>query len=281
MTDSKKLNINGQLLNLSAPLVMGILNVTPDSFYSGSRKQTESDIEERIQTILKEGGTMIDVGGYSSRPNAEEVSAEEEMTRLSAALKIIQKNYSAIPVSVDSFRADVARRCVEQYGVAMINDISAGEMDARMFETVASLRVPYIMMHMRGTPSTMQKYTGYTDMMEDIMMYFSRKIRELRLLGVADVVIDPGFGFSKTLEQNFILMNKLSDFAVFELPLLVGVSRKSMIYKTLNCSPEESLSGTITLNTVALQNGANILRVHDVKAAADTIKIISKLKNIR
>lgn len=281
MTDSKKLNINGQLLNLSAPLVMGILNVTPDSFYSGSRKQTESDIEERIQTILKEGGTMIDVGGYSSRPNAEEVSAEEEMTRLSAALKIIQKNYSAVPVSVDSFRADVARRCVEQYGVAMINDISAGEMDARMFETVASLRVPYIMMHMRGTPSTMQKYTGYTDMMEDIMMYFSRKIRELRLLGVADVVIDPGFGFSKTLEQNFILMNKLSDFAVFELPLLVGVSRKSMIYKTLNCSPEESLSGTITLNTVALQNGANILRVHDVKAAADTIKIISKLKNIR
>lgn len=281
MTDSKKLNINGQLLNLSAPLVMGILNVTPDSFYSGSRKQTESDIEERIQTILKEGGTMIDVGGYSSRPNAEEVSAEEEMTRLSAALKIIQKNYSAVPVSVDSFRADVARRCVEQYGVAMINDISAGEMDVRMFETVASLRVPYIMMHMRGTPSTMQKYTGYTDMMEDIMMYFSRKIRELRLLGVADVVIDPGFGFSKTLEQNFILMNKLSDFAVFELPLLVGISRKSMIYKTLNCSPEESLSGTITLNTVALQNGANILRVHDVKAAADTIKIISKLKNIR
>lgn len=281
MTDSKMLNISGELLDLSEPLVMGILNVTPDSFYSGSRKQTESDIEERIQTILEEGGAMIDVGGYSSRPDAEDVSAEEEMYRLSAALKIIQKNYSGIPVSVDTFRADVARQCVEQYGATIINDISAGQMDNRMFETVASLRVPYIMMHMQGTPSTMQQYTGYTDMMEDIMMYFSRKTRELRLLGVSDIVIDPGFGFSKTLEQNYILMNKLSDFAVFELPLLVGVSRKSMIYKTLKCTPDESLSGTITLNTVALQNGANILRVHDVKAATDTIKIISKLKNTR
>lgn len=280
-TDCKTLNINGQLTDLSEPLVMGILNITPDSFYSSSRKQTEYEIEERIQTILREGGDIIDIGGYSSRPGAAEVTAPEEMERLATAMQILQKQYPHVPVSVDTFRAEVARRCVEQYGAGIINDISAGEMDSRMFETVASLHVPYIIMHMKGTPSTMQKHTNYSDMMDEIMLYFARKVRELHQLGVADIIIDPGFGFSKTLDQNYILMNKLSEFAIFDLPLLVGISRKSMIYKLLGNTTEESLNGTTALNTVALVNGANILRVHDVKAAHDAVKIVSKLKQMQ
>lgn len=280
-TDCKTLNINGQLTDLSEPLVMGILNITPDSFYSSSRKQTEYEIEERIQTILREGGDIIDIGGYSSRPEAAEVTAPEEMERLATAMQILQKQYPHVPVSVDTFRAEVARRCVEQYGAGIINDISAGEMDSQMFETVASLHVPYIIMHMKGTPSTMQKHTNYSDMMDEIMLYFARKVRELHQLGVADIIIDPGFGFSKTLDQNYILMNKLSEFAIFDLPLLVGISRKSMIYKLLGNTTEESLNGTTALNTVALVNGANILRVHDVKAAHDAVKIVSKLKQMQ
>lgn len=280
-TNCKTLNINGQLTNLSEPLVMGILNITPDSFYSGSRKQTEYEIEERIQTILREGGHIIDIGGYSSRPGAADVSAAEEMERLAVALKILQKQYPGVPVSIDTFRAAVARQCVEQYGAGIINDISAGEMDSRMFETVASLQVPYIIMHMKGTPSTMQQHTDYGNMMDEIILYFARKVRELHLLGVADIIIDPGFGFSKTLEQNYILMNKLPEFAIFDLPLLVGISRKSMIYKLLGNTPGESLDGTTALNTVALINGANILRVHDVKAAHDAVKIVSKLKQLQ
>lgn len=280
-TDCKTLNINGQLTDLSEPLVMGILNITPDSFYSSSRKQTEYEIEERIQTILREGGDIIDIGGYSSRPGAAAVTPLEEMERLAAAMQILQKQYPHVPVSVDTFRAEVARRCVEQYGAGIINDISAGEMDSQMFETVASLHVPYIIMHMKGTPSTMQKHTNYSDMMDEIMLYFARKVRELHQLGIADIIIDPGFGFSKTLDQNYILMNKLSEFAIFDLPLLVGISRKSMIYKLLGNTPEESLNGTTALNTVALVNGANILRVHDVKAAHDAVKIVSKLKQMQ
>lgn len=280
-TNCKTLNINGQLINLSEPLVMGILNITPDSFYSGSRKQTEYEIEERIQAILREGGNIIDIGGYSSRPGAADVSAVEEMERLAVALKILQKQYPGVPVSIDTFRAAVARQCVEQYGAGIINDISAGEMDSRMFETVASLQVPYIIMHMKGTPSTMQQHTDYGNMMDEIILYFARKVRELHLLGVADIIIDPGFGFSKTLEQNYILMNKLPEFAIFDLPLLVGISRKSMIYKLLGNTPGESLDGTTVLNTVALINGANILRVHDVKAAHDAVKIVSKLKQLQ
>lgn len=279
MIDYKMLNIKGQLVNLSEPLVMGILNITPDSFYSGSRKQTEADIHERIRTIHEEGGDIIDIGGYSSRPGAAEVSATEEMNRLSLALNILQKQYPNLPVSVDTFRADVARQCVEKYGTAMINDISAGEMDENMFDTIASLHVPYIMMHMRGTPQTMQQQTGYEDMIEEMILYFSAKIRELHLRGIADVIIDPGFGFSKTLEQNYLLMNRLSEFAIFDLPLLIGISRKSMIYKLLGSTPGESLNGTTVLHTVALCNGADILRVHDVKAAKEAVRIITKLKN--
>lgn len=275
----KSLNINGQLVSLAEPWVMGILNVTPDSFYAGSRKQCEKEMEERIGQILDEGGRMIDVGGYSSRPDAADVSEEEEWKRLVPALEILQKHYADVPVSVDTFRSGIARRCVEEYGVAMVNDISGGEMDERMFETVASLHVPYILMHMKGTPQTMTSQTDYADLMGDIMMYFSRKVRELHLLGVADIIIDPGFGFSKTLDQNYILMNKLPEFAIFDLPLLVGISRKRMIYQLLGGTAEESLNGTTVLNTVALMNGADILRVHDVKPAVEAVKVITKLKN--
>lgn len=273
----KTLNIRGTLTSLETPLVMGILNITPDSFYADSRKQTEAAIEERAQEILSEGGQMIDIGGYSSRPDAVEVSPEEEMSRLAFALKILNRHYPDVALSVDTFRADVARRCVEEYEVGMINDISGGELDAGMFETVASLQVPYIMMHMRGTPQTMQQHTNYTDMLEEIMLYFANKVRQLRLLGVNDIILDPGFGFSKTVDQNYELMSRLKEFKEFSLPLLVGVSRKSMIYKYLGGTPADSLNGTTVLNTFALLNGADILRVHDVRAAVEAVKMISKL----
>lgn len=273
----KTLNMKGRLVSLSTPLVMGILNVTPDSFYAGSRKQTEAAIEERIQTILNEGGEVIDIGGYSSRPDATEVSPEEEMNRLSFALKILNRQYPDALVSVDTFRASVARRCVEEYGVAMINDISGGEIDPEMFSTVAALRVPYIMMHMRGTPQTMQQYTDYDDLVGDIMKYFAEKVQQLNLLGVNDIILDPGFGFSKTLEQNYELMRRLSEFSLFELPLLVGISRKSMIYRFLGGTPAESLNGTTVLNTYALLHGADILRVHDVREAVEAVKICRQL----
>lgn len=276
----RSLNIKGNLLSLDSPVVMGILNITPDSFFSDSRKQTHAEIETRIEEILSEGGAIIDLGGYSSRPDAAEVSPEEEMKRLAFALEILQKHYPDIPVSVDTFRADIARECVEKYGVAIINDISGGELDAAMFKTVAQLNVPYILMHMRGTPQTMGQYTDYTDMMEDIMLYFARKVRDLHLLGVNDIILDPGFGFSKTLDQNYLLMNHLKEFAIFDLPLLVGISRKRMIYQLLNGTPTESLNGTTTLNTFALLNGANILRVHDVKEAVEAVEIIQKITTI-
>ena len=275
----KTLNIRGTLTSLATPLVMGILNITPDSFYAGSRKQTETAIEDRIREILSEGGDWIDIGGYSSRPDAAEVTPEEEMRRLEFALHILNKHYPDIPVSVDTFRAGIARRCVEEYGVAIINDISGGELDADMFQTVADLKVPYIMMHMRGTPQTMQRHTDYPDMMEEIMLYFSRKVCQLRLLGVNDIILDPGFGFSKTLEQNYQLMSHLKEFSIFELPLLVGVSRKSMIYKLLGGTPADSLNGTTVLNTYALLNGANILRVHDVREAVEAIRVIGQMTN--
>ena len=273
------LNIKGTLMSLSTPVVMGILNVTPDSFYADSRKQTEAAIEERIQAILSEGAQISDIGGYSSRPDAAEVSPEEEMERLAFALKILNAHYPEAIVSVDTFRAGVARRCVEEYGAAIINDISGGELDPGMFATVAELKVPYIMMHMRGTPQTMQQHTDYADMMEEIMLYFAAKVRELHLLGVSDVILDPGFGFSKTVSQNYQLMGHLKEFEVFGLPLLVGISRKSMIYKFLGGTPAESLNGTTVLNTYALLNGADILRVHDVRAAVEAVKLVSKTVN--
>ena len=272
------LNLNGSLVRISRPMVMGILNVTPDSFYANSRKQSEHDIHNRIEQIINEGGDLIDVGGYSSRPNAVDVSVVEEMNRLRLALEILKKDYPQIPISVDTFRASIARQSVEQYGVALINDIAAGEMDTAMFRTIADLGVPYCMMHLKGTPQTMQQHTDYENMMEEIILYFSRKVRALRLLGVKDIILDPGFGFSKTLDQNYELMKQLKEFDLFDLPLLVGVSRKRMVYQLLDTTPEDSLAGTTALHTYALLQGASFLRVHDVKAAADVVKIVTKLK---
>ena len=273
----KTLNLKGRLVSLESPLVMGILNVTPDSFYADSRKEGEAAIDARIQQILAEGGDLIDLGGYSSRPDAAEVTPEEEMHRLEVALRILNQHYPDVSVSVDTFRADIARRCVEEFGVAIINDISGGELDPTMFNTVADLRVPYILMHMRGTPKTMQQLCNYTDLTEEIMRYFARKLEQLRLLGVNDIILDPGFGFSKTLEQNYTLMAHLDEFHAFDLPLLVGISRKSMIYRLLGGTPTDSLNGTTVLNTFALLHGAHILRVHDVKAAVEACRIVRQL----
>ena len=275
----KFINIKGYLHDLDEPLVMGILNTTPDSFYDKSRTQTTEEIDQRIATILEEGGKIIDVGGYSSRPNAADISAEEEKQRLMPALQHLKNHYPEAIVSVDTFRSDIARWAVEAYGVAMINDISGGLMDNKMFETIAKLQIPYILTHTSGTPQTMQQNTDYRDLIEEIMLYFADKLRTLQLLGVNDIIIDPGFGFGKTIDQNYQLMRSLPEFQLLERPLLVGVSRKSMIYNYLNCSVEDSLHGTTILHTFALINGSNILRVHDVKPAVEAIKIVSKLKS--
>ena len=275
---NRTINIKGDLFPLDRPVVMGILNVTPDSFFAGSRKRTETEITTRIEEILAQGGDWIDIGGYSSRPDATPVTADEEMRRLELGLEILRHDYPSVPVSVDTFRADVARCCVEKYGVAMINDISAGELDPEMFRTVADLKVPYIMMHMRGTPQTMASLTDYANLMDEIMLYFAEKVRQLCLMGVSDLILDPGFGFSKTLEQNYELMAHLREFGIFDLPILVGISRKRMIYQLLGGTPEESLNGTTALHTYALLNGADILRVHDVKEAVEAVRIVQKIK---
>lgn len=271
------INVKGQLLDLSSPQVMGILNVTPDSFYAGSRVQTEEEIARRARQILDEGASIIDIGAYSSRPNAEHISAEEEMRRLRSGLEILNRNHPDAVISVDTFRAGVAEQCVKDYGVAIINDIAAGEMDDRMFETVARLGVPYIMMHMQGTPQDMQKEPHYDNLIKEVFLYFARKVQQLRDLGVKDIILDPGFGFGKTLEHNYKLMAHLEEFRVFGLPLLAGVSRKSMIYKLLGGTPQDSLNGTSVLNTIALMKGANILRVHDVREAVECVRIVEKM----
>ncbi len=266
---------------LNEPVIMGILNITPDSFFSGSRKETEREIDERIQAILSEGGTIIDLGGYSSRPDASPIDEAEEMKRLTTALELIKRHYADTVISIDTFRSGIARRCVEEYGASIINDISGGQLDDNMFATIAALNVPYILMHMRGTPQTMQQHTKYDDLIGEILIYFASRIRQLHLLGVNDIIIDPGFGFSKTTDQNYQLMHQLNELALLDLPLLIGISRKSMIYKLLGSTPEESLNGTTVLNTIALLNGANFLRVHDVKAAKEAVRIVSKYKNAR
>lgn len=271
------IQVNGRLMDLSVPRVMGILNVTPDSFYAGSRKQTEKDIVERVEQLLDEGADIMDIGAYSSRPNAADVSPEEEMERLKKGLELIRRIAPDAVVSVDTFRASVARWCVEDYGVAMINDISAGELDERMFETVAGLGVPYIMMHMQGTPQNMQVAPHYDHLMQELITYFAQKIRYLRELGQKDILIDPGFGFGKTLDHNYELMNHLDRLKIFELPILVGVSRKSMIYKLLDITPDQSLNGSSVLHTVALLKGASLLRVHDVRACREVIRLVDKI----
>ncbi len=267
------INVKGQLIDLSTPHVMGILNLTPDSFYAGSRTQSEEQITARVKQIIDEGGSMIDVGAYSSRPDGVDITPIEEIRRLDHGLEIINKHFPNIMTSVDTFRAEVAEHCVKQHGVGIINDISGGELDSNMFETVAQLQVPYIMMHMRGTPQTMTQHTCYECFVKDVFMYFASKVDKLKQLGVNDIILDPGFGFAKTLDQNYELMAHLEEFKIFELPLLVGISRKSMIYKLFETTPAEALNGTTSLNTIALSKGAHILRVHDVKEAVETVKI--------
>ena len=272
------INIKGELYSLATPKVMAIVNITPDSFYSGSRKQTEKEIAESLERAMADGADMVDLGAYSSRPGAADVSSEEEMERLARALRIINRNYPDLIVSIDTFRADVARKCVEDYGAAIINDISGGQLDGNMFDTVANLNVPYILMHMRGNPKTMQQLTHYDAFVKEVFLYFAEKVQQLRDLGVKDIILDPGFGFGKTLEQNYELMQRMGEFRMFELPVLVGISRKSMIYKLFGTTPQESLNGTTVLDTFALTQGTNILRVHDVQAAVEAVKIVEKIR---
>lgn len=273
----KTINIKGKLVDLSHPLVMGILNITPDSFYEESRLQSEKDIIARVHQIVSEGGTIIDIGAQSSNPKSPFLSVETEIERLDHALEIINREFADLTISVDTFYSEVARRCVEKHGVPIVNDISGGSIDPKMFNTMAELNVPYILMHMRGTPQTMQQHTDYENFIQEIFFYFSEKVAQLNQLGVNDIILDPGFGFSKTLEQNYELLASVRGFEIFDLPLLIGISRKSMIYKYLDSTPAESLNGTTVLNTFALQNGANILRVHDVKEAVEAVKILNML----
>lgn len=269
------LTIKGEKRAIVKPWVMGILNVTPDSFYSGSRMGVdEMRIGERVEEILKEGGDIIDIGAYSTRSNADDISPEEEYSRLKIGLNVIKNIDANAIVSVDTFRADVARRCVEEFGVDIVNDVSGGTLDDEMFATVANLKVPYILMHMRGTPATMQQLTEYNDVARDVIDDLNKKKCALNDLGIDDVIIDPGFGFSKIVEQNFEMLNRLEDFKQLDAPLLVGVSRKSMIYRTLGCTPVESLNGTTVINTISLLKGAHILRVHDVKEAVEVCKLV-------
>jgi dihydropteroate synthase len=270
-------NIRGELMDFSIPKVMGILNITPDSFFSHSRKQTEQEIADRVRQIVDQGADMIDVGAYSSRPGAAFVSEEEEMERLRFGLPVLFKEAPEAIVSIDTFRAEVARESVEKFGAAVINDISAGELDAKMFSTIAQLQVPYLIMHMRGTPQTMMQHTEYDNLMPDILRYFAEKVGTLTQLGVNDLWIDPGFGFSKTTEQNYEVMRKLNQFTIFERPLLVGISRKTMIRDVTGRASEEALNGTTALNMFALTQGANLLRVHDVREAVETVQLYKQL----
>ena len=260
------LNCNGRLVELDRPKVMGILNLTPDSFFSDSRKQSEEAVRARVQQILQEGGAFIDVGAVSTRPGAEWAGREEEMERLRFGLSLVRQEAPEAIISVDTFRADVAKMCVEEYGAAIINDISGGSLDGAMFKTIVRLGVPYVM-------TQMQEEAVYENVQREVFLFFAERVQRLYDLGGKDIILDPGFGFGKTLEHNYALMAHLEDFKEFRLPLLVGISRKSMIYKALDCTPAEALNGTTALHSVALSKGANILRVHDVKAALEAIKL--------
>ena len=270
------INCLGKLIDVSSPKVMGILNITPNSFFDGGKYSGEKEVLAQVEKMLSEGATFIDIGAYSSKPNAEFVSETEEISRLIPIIKLVLNHFPETLISVDTFRANVAKVAVEN-GACIINDISAGSLDDAMMQTVARLRVPYIMMHMKGNPKTMQSLTQYENITKEMVFYFSEKVAQARNFGINDLIIDPGFGFAKKLEQNFEVLNNLELFQMLELPILVGVSRKSMIYKTLETSPELALNGTSVLNTIALQKGATILRVHDVKEAMECIKLVSKL----
>ena len=274
----KTLNVGGKIIDLSQPKVMGIINITPDSFFSGSRKQSESEILQQAEKMLNEGADFLDLGAYSSRPGAEDISFEEEERRLIPAIKLIKTHFSDALISVDTFRASIAEKAINS-GAHIINDISGGTLDEKMFETVGKLQVPYILMHMKGTPQTMKNLNQYDDIVQEISFYFSEKINQLKAFGAKDIVLDLGFGFAKNIEQNYFLLNHLAEFRMFGFPVLAGLSRKSMIWKALAIQPEDALNGTSILNTIALQNGASILRVHDVKEAKECVKIFELLSS--
>lgn len=277
---SKKqsLNVRGRIIVLDKPFVMGIVNLTPDSFYKGSRFTEEKQILQQCERIIAGGGEIIDIGAYSTRPGAEAISMEEERTRLTRVLGKIRKEYPHVIISVDTFRSDIASTVVKDYEVDMINDISAGNLDEKMFETIASLKIPYILMHMKGNPENMQQLTSYNQPVNEIILFLSEKINKLHQMGVSDIIIDPGFGFAKDIATNFQLLANLQQFNVLNLPILVGISRKSMIYNTLKTTADDALNGTSILNTIALLNGAQILRVHDVKEAREAITLVQEYK---
>lgn len=270
------INCKGELIDLSFPKVMGILNVTPNSFFDGGKYKNENEILSQVERMLAAGATFIDIGAYSSKPNAELVSEEEELNRIVLVVNLVLKHFPDALISIDTFRSQVAKFCIEN-GAAIINDISAGNLDDKMLETIGQLQVPYIMMHMKGTPQTMQTLCSYEDIVKEMLYYFSERVNKARSYGINDLIVDPGFGFAKTINQNYEVLQKLELFQMLELPLLVGFSRKSMIYKSLNSTVEEALNGTTILNTMALMKGAKILRVHDVKEAVECVKLFEKL----
>ena len=274
--DSLQLNLNNRLIDLSTPVIMGIVNVTPDSFFKGNRFLTQKAILSGVEKMILEGAGIIDVGGYSTRPSAELITQDEEIRRLSEGLEVILKKFPDILISVDTFRSGVARHVVENFGVAMINDVSGGTLDDLMFETIADLHVAYVLMHMRGTPQTMQTQVQYEDVVSDVLHFLEKRLARLHLLGVNDVIIDPGFGFAKTMEQNYTLLNRLEYFNLLNVPILAGMSRKSMLTKLLGIDGNEALNATTAANMLALMGGASILRVHDVKEARQTISIFNK-----
>jgi len=274
------INCKGSLLDLSTPKIAGILNLTPDSFYDGGKYTNIEDIKNRVKQIIYEGADLIDIGAYSSRPGAKHISEKEELQRLIPTLGMIQKHFPKAIISVDTFRSNIAKIVVKDYGVAIINDISAGDMDAKMFETIANLNVPYIIMHMQGTPQNMQKEPRYNDLMKEILMFFAKKINIAKQIGINDVIIDPGFGFGKTIDHNYQILNELEKFIILDCPILVGISRKSMIYKLLDNKPEDVLPATLALSMTALEKGSSILRVHDVMETMQILKVFNKLKSV-
>ena len=274
----KTINCKGRLIDLSSPKVMGILNITPDSFYDGGKYKSDSDFLTQVESMLADGATFIDIGAYSSRPGADHISEKEELNRLTPVLNAVCSRFSDIIISVDTFRSNVAKHAIEQ-GAAIINDISAGRSDKKMLETIRAFQVPYIMMHMRGTPQNMSSKTEYENLLVDVVKELSEQVHLAKKIGINDLVVDPGIGFAKNTNQNFTILKHLDYFDIFELPILLGVSRKSMIYKTLNCNSENALNGTTALNSIGLTKGASILRVHDVKEAMECIKLFESLES--
>lgn len=272
------INCKGQLIDLSKPKVMGILNITPNSFFDGGKYKNADEIVAQVQKMLSEGATFIDIGAYSSKENAEFVTVEEEIARIVPIVELLVQQFPNILISIDTFRSEVAEACILK-GAALINDISAGKLDDNMLGVIAKYKLPYVMMHMKGTPQTMQTLTEYEDVIKEILYYFSERISAARSLGINDLIVDPGFGFAKTLEQNYEILQKMELFQLLELPILAGISRKSMIYKVLNTNASESLNGTTTLNTISLVKGASILRVHDVKEAVECVTLFKAMNS--